>query len=55
MNNLIEILKVFIVGLVIGSIFTFLKLPIPAPGVLAGVIGIFGIYLGMIIIKYLIK
>jgi XapX domain-containing protein len=52
---MLEIIKVFIVGLVLGAVFTLLKLPIPAPGVLAGVIGIFGIYLGMVIIKYLIK
>ena len=52
---MLEILKAFAVGIVIGAIFTFLKLPIPAPGVLVGVIGIFGIYLGMVIIKIFLK
>jgi len=33
-------------GTICGFIFAKLKLPIPAPGVLAGIAGILGIYLG---------
>lgn len=33
-------------GIVAGAIFTYIGLPIPAPGVLAGVVGIIGIYAG---------
>ena len=33
-------------GLVFGLVFTALKLPLPAPPVLAGVMGIFGIWAG---------
>jgi XapX domain-containing protein len=47
------ILKSLITGLVTGIIFSFFKLPIPAPTILAGVVGIFGIYLGYVVIQYL--
>lgn len=40
-----------LVGFILGFIFIKLKLPIPAPPVLAGVVGIFGIYLGYIVGK----
>lgn len=33
-------------GLVAGAVFGFLKVPIPAPPNLAGVLGIVGIFLG---------
>jgi XapX domain-containing protein len=33
-------------GLIVGILFKMLRLPIPAPPVLAGVIGIVGVYLG---------
>lgn len=33
-------------GLVVGLVFTALKLPLPAPPVLAGVLGILGIWSG---------
>ncbi|MDD3150854.1 MAG: DUF1427 family protein [Candidatus Gastranaerophilales bacterium] len=36
-------------GIVLGSIFTLLKLPIPAPSTLAGVLGILGVYIGYVI------
>lgn len=42
-----------IVGIVVGAIFTAFKLPVPAPGVIEGVVGIVGIYLGMAILKVL--
>ncbi|WP_018969709.1 XapX domain-containing protein [Rubritalea marina] len=41
-----EVLLSLGVGILIGVIFTALKLPIPAPPVLAGIMGILGIYLG---------
>lgn len=40
-------------GLIVGSLFSFLNLPIPAPPTLSGVMGIIGIYLGFIITKSL--
>ncbi|MEO0224548.1 MAG: XapX domain-containing protein [candidate division WOR-3 bacterium] len=41
-----EILLSFLTGFFTGFIFSFLKLPIPAPQSLAGVMGIVGIFLG---------
>lgn len=33
-------------GAVLGAVFRLLGLPVPAPPVLAGVVGVFGIWLG---------
>ncbi|GGK11669.1 DUF1427 family protein [Caldalkalibacillus thermarum TA2.A1] len=41
-----EVLLSLLVGMVVGFLFTLLKLPLPAPPVLAGVMGIVGIYVG---------
>jgi len=38
-------------GFILGSIFSFLNLPIPAPPNLAGIIGIVGIYLGYLAVN----
>ena len=40
-------------GLVVGALFSFFKLPIPAPPALPGVVGILGIYLGFKLINIL--
>ena len=47
----IQIGLALIVGLVIGVIFSLLKLPIPAPDNIEGIIGIVGIFIGMILVK----
>ena len=39
-NNLL------VAGLIVGLVFRAIKLPLPAPPVLAGIVGIVGIYLG---------
>ncbi|WP_066634081.1 XapX domain-containing protein [Desulfolucanica intricata] len=41
-----EILGATATGLVVGLLFARLKLPIPAPPTLAGVMGIVGLFLG---------
>ncbi|MGM0502905.1 MAG: XapX domain-containing protein [Bacillota bacterium] len=38
-------------GLTVGALFYFLKLPIPAPPTLSGIMGIVGIYLGFILMR----
>jgi len=43
---MIEIFKALLIGFGVGFIFSIFKLPIPAPSVLSGVIGILGIFLG---------
>ena len=45
-NHMIEILLALAVGVVVGLVFSACKLPLPSPPVLAGVVGIVGIYLG---------
>lgn len=40
------VILALITGFVVGFIFALLKLPIPAPPALAGVMGIVGVYLG---------
>jgi XapX domain-containing protein len=41
-----EIILSIVAGIAVGILFRFLKLPIPAPPVLSGVLGIFGVYIG---------
>ena len=41
-----EILYTTLTGTAVGAIFSILKLPIPAPPVFAGLMGIFGLWLG---------
>ena len=41
-----EVLLSMAVGAAVGVLFAALKLPIPAPPVLSGVMGIVGVYLG---------
>lgn len=42
-------------GLIIGILFKVLKLPLPAPPVLSGILGIVGIYAGGKIMELLLK
>ena len=41
-----DIIMALIAGIIVGVVFKGLKLPLPAPPVLAGIMGILGIYLG---------
>jgi XapX domain-containing protein len=50
-----EVILSLIAGLVIGIAFKLLRLPLPAPPVLAGVMGIFGVYFGGVLIDWLFK
>jgi len=43
---LMEILAALATGILVGVIFSLFKLPLPAPPVLSGIVGIFGIYAG---------
>lgn len=49
-------LKVWILslvtGAVVGVIFTLFKLPLPAPPVLSGILGIVGIYVGSKLVEW---
>lgn len=41
-----ELLLSLLAGFIIGAIFTAIKLPIPAPPVLSGIVAIFGVWAG---------
>lgn len=49
-----ELVLSIIAGIAVGILFKFLKLPIPAPPVLSGVLGIFGVYIGGIIASWIL-
>lgn len=44
-----------VTGSVVGIIFTALKLPLPAPPVLSGILGIVGIWFGSILYQWLAR
>ncbi|MGP4060563.1 DUF1427 family protein [Halobacillus litoralis] len=48
-----EALLAMVAGIVIGVVFKLIKLPLPAPPVLAGVLGVAGVYIGGKIIEVL--
>jgi XapX domain-containing protein len=50
-----EIVLSIVAGIAVGILFRFLKLPIPAPPVLSGVLGIFGVYLGGIFAGWIME
>lgn len=50
-----ECVLAVIVGLEVGFLFKWLKLPVPAPNVLPGVLGIVGIYVGAKIAEVIFK
>ena len=41
-----EVILATVTGFIVGVLFSFFRLPIPAPPVLPGVMGIMGVYLG---------
>lgn len=41
-----EVILALIAGAIVGFLFALIKLPIPAPPALAGVMGIVGVFLG---------
>lgn len=42
-----------ITGIVVGVVFTLMRLPLPAPPVLSGILGIVGIWLGAKIVEFI--
>lgn len=47
-----EMVLATLTGVAVGVFFSLLKLPLPAPPALAGVLGIVGIYLGHLLVGY---
>ena len=50
---MVEIVKATLAGMFCGVLFSLLNLPIPAPPVIAGVMGIVGVFLGYVFIHAL--
>ena len=50
-----ELILSVLAGIIIGVVFKLMKLPLPAPSVLAGVLGIFGVYIGGILVDWILK
>lgn len=48
-----ELILSLLAGIIIGVTFKFLRLPLPAPPVLAGVLGVAGVYFGGIIVDWI--
>lgn len=52
---MMEVFKSLGVGLIFGVLVSFLRLPLPAPPTLAGVMGIVGLYFGYLLVSQFIK
>ncbi|MGF1685625.1 DUF1427 family protein [Photobacterium japonica] len=50
-----EVLLALAAGFIVGILFSALKLPIPAPPVLSGVMGIVGVYVGGIAYQWIVE
>lgn len=50
-----DVILALIAGLIVGMLFKFLKLPIPAPPVFSAVVGVFGVYFGGVLIEWITK
>lgn len=50
-----ELLLALLAGLIVGIVFSAIKLPLPAPPVLTGVAGIIGIYLGGVLYQWALQ
>lgn len=44
-----------VTGALFGAAFTLLKFPLPAPATAAGVAGVVGVYLGMVLVSWYAK
>ena len=50
-----EILLSLVTGVAVGVIFSLFKFPIPAPNNAAGIAGVVGIWLGLVVINFVWK
>lgn len=55
MSQLLQISAALGSGILMGAIFTLLKLPLPAPNARAGIAGIAGILAGSLLVNYFMK
>jgi XapX domain-containing protein len=50
-----EVILATVAGMLVGILFKFLKLPLPAPPVFSAVMGVFGVWFGGMIVEYIMK
>lgn len=50
-----DVMLALLAGLIVGVLFSAIKLPIPAPPVLPGVMGIVGVYTGSIVYQWFME
>jgi XapX domain-containing protein len=50
-----EVVLALLAGLLVGILFKFLKLPLPAPPVFSAVVGVFGVYFGGVVLDWITK
>jgi XapX domain-containing protein len=41
-------------GLAVGLLFSWLRLPLPAPPIVTGIVGAFGVFLGSVLFRMLV-
>lgn len=50
-----ELILPLLTGIAVGALFSFFRLPIPAPSALAGILGVVGLYVGFVLVNYLLS
>ncbi|MEW9051284.1 MAG: DUF1427 family protein [Neobacillus sp.] len=50
-----EVVLALLAGLIVGILFKFMKLPLPAPPVFSAVVGVFGVYFGGLVAEWISK
>lgn len=50
-----EVLLALLAGLLVGVIFRLVKLPVPVPNALAGIMGIIGMFIASVAFDYIVK
>lgn len=50
-----EIILSLLTGIAVGALFTVLKFPIPAPPTAAGIAGVVGVFLGLVVVTAITK
>ena len=50
-----DVILALVAGIIVGMLFKFLKLPIPAPPVFSAVVGVFGVYFGGVLLDWITK
>jgi XapX domain-containing protein len=52
--DFVQIILALAAGIILGGAFTLLNFPLPAPDSIAGVMGVVGVFAGMILVKYFV-